>query len=263
MRDALGVLMSLALIGGVAACTEVSTNPTVVAALELHPPQLPSVVQGDTLRDTTGAPAPLVAIAFNGHNDSIADAPFRFIALDTGIVTIDSLTGLVVARDTIGQARVIATAGSLQSVPVTIRVTRAPDSLQTESPPADTITYVGGSDSSATLQVRLSHVAIPGDTLVPVPNYLVRFAIVEPADLPADTAHVVLVDDRRSPSHADTTDAQGLASRRVLVPRFLAAIPPDSAIVVVTAFRPDRARTPVPGSPVQFIVHFQQADTKK
>ena len=33
MRLALGVLVSLAMIGGVAACTEVSTNPSVVVAL--------------------------------------------------------------------------------------------------------------------------------------------------------------------------------------------------------------------------------------
>ncbi|HEX6967101.1 MAG TPA: hypothetical protein VF166_15030 [Gemmatimonadaceae bacterium] len=262
MRVVLGALVSLAALGGLAACTKVSTNPTTVVAIELQAPQLPSVVQSDTLRDTTGLPAPLVAIAFNGHNDTIPAAPFRFIALDTGIVSVDSVTGLVTGRDTIGQARVIATAGTLQSVPVTIQVTRAPDSLQAVSATADTLRYFFGKDSTRTLQVRLSHLVSSADSLVPVPNYLVQFAIVDPAGLPSDTAHVVIVNERRAPVRADTTDAQGTASRQLLVPRSLAENPPDSVIVEVTAFKQDRARTPVPGSPVRFTVQLQPATTK-
>src|SRR5690242_10273253 len=117
MRGAWGRLLSLAAMVGMIACTKVSTSPSVVVALELHDPQLPSLVEGDTLRDTTGAPAPLVAIAFSGKNDSIPDPPLRFLALDTGIVTVDSITGLVMGRDITGDARIIASAGTLQSVP--------------------------------------------------------------------------------------------------------------------------------------------------
>jgi hypothetical protein len=264
MRVALGVLASLAMIGGVAACTEVSTNPSVVVALEVHAPQLPAVVQGDTMRDSTGTPAPLVAIAFNGRNDTIPDAPVRFLALDSGVISVDSVTGLVVARDTTGQSRVIVSAGTLQSVPLTIQVTRAPDSLQAVSPLSDTLVYVLGFDSTTAFQVRLSHLVSPADTLVPVPNYLVQYAIVDPPGLPSDTAHVVILNDSRAPAHADTTDAQGMASRRLLVPRSPAAgaLPPDSVVVEVTAFKQDRAHTPVPGSPVRFTVQLQQA-TKK
>jgi len=267
MRVALGVLASLAMIGGVAACTEVSTNPSVVVALEVQTPQLPAVVQGDTMRDSTGTPAPLVAIAFNGHNDTIPDAPFRFIALDTGIVSVDSVTGLVVARDTIGQARVIVSAGTLQSVPLTIQVTRAPDSLRVTSGQTDTLHYAVLSDGSlvtdtgAVLQVNLSHLA-GVDTLVPVPNYLVQFAIVDPADLPSDTSHVFLANDRRFPSRIDTTDAQGTASRRLVIPAHPSTTLPDSVIVDVASFKQDRTRTPVRGSPARFIVYLEKLDSK-
>ena len=265
MDGARGRLLSLVAIGGLVACTKVSTNPSMVAALELHDPQLPALVEGDTLRDTTGAPAPLVAVVFNGENDTISDAPLRFLALDTGIVTVDSITGLVTGRDTTGQARVIASAGTLQSLPVTVRVTLPPDSLQPLGSLSDTVHVVLGTDSSVTLQVRVSHdtsPAVPGDSLVPVPNYLVHFAIVDPPDFPTrDTTAILLVDDRRAPAGTDTTDAQGIASRLLLVPRSLASTPPDSVVVEASAVRQNRDRTPVPGSPVRFVVHIQLANT--
>ena len=267
MGGARGRLLSLVAIVGLVACTKVSTNPSVVTALELHDPQLPALVESDTLRDTTGTPAPLVAVAFNGANDTIADAPLRFLALDTGIVTVDSVTGVVTGRDTTGEARIIASAGTLQSLPVTVRVTLPPDSLQPLGSLSDTVHVVLGTDSSVTLQVRVSHdttPAVPGDSLVPVPNYLVHFAIVDPPNFPTrDTTTILLVDDRRAPSGADTTDAQGSASRRLLVPRSLAATPPDSIVVEASAVRQNRERTPVPGSPIRFVIHIQLASTSQ
>ncbi|HEX5436252.1 MAG TPA: hypothetical protein VFW98_03780 [Gemmatimonadaceae bacterium] len=257
-RQAL-LLAALAVWSG--GCTEVGTNPDAFLAIELQAPTLPSMVQGDTLRDSTGVPVPLRVTVLNGRNDTVTDAPVRFLALDTGIVAVDSVTGLVTARDTTGQARIIASAGALQSAPVSVIVTLSPDSLQALGATDDTLRYSLGVDSSRTLSLRLAHDStpgVPGDSLVPVPAYLVRFAIVAPAGFPiGDSTQVMLVDDSRRGSALDTTDAQGSASRRVLVPRTLAVAPPDSLVIEATAVRQDRARSAVPGSPVRFVVHIR------
>jgi hypothetical protein len=264
-----GVVASLLVLGAAAAltgCDALGTAPSNgIAAIELHPPVLPALTRGDTLRDTTGAPTPLAAIALDGQGDTVPDAPFRFLVLDTGIVDVDSTSGLVTARDTTGEARVIVGAGALQSAPVTVRVTLQPDTLVPLVSRNDTLHFnvIVPADSARALQLRLSHdptPAIAGDTLVPVPNYLVRFSIIAPADLSGeDTTQVMLVGDGRTPSRVDTTDAQGAASRRILIPRSITSLPPDSVVVEATAFRQAPGRPPVPGSPVRFVVHIVAA----
>jgi hypothetical protein len=263
MRGALVALRALGAMAVLVGCTEVGTGPSEVVAIELHEPQLPALTAGDTLRDTTGMPAPLVAIAFNGMGDTVVDAPFRFLVLDTGIVAVDSATGLVTGRDTTGDARVLVGVGALQSAPITLHVTLAPDTLTTAGLQHDTLHFTAGVDSGRTLQVTLSHDPTPGvagDPLVPVANYLVRFSIVAPGDVPpGDTTGVLLVSSGHRASGVDTTDAQGIASRQLLVPSSLTSFPPDSVVVDVTAVEQTRDRRPVPGSPIRFVVHIRAA----
>ncbi len=251
------VLLALATAVTLVTCTEVGTDPSAPIAIELDPPPLPALVIGDSMRDSTGQAVPLEARALNFRDDEIPDAPIRFLALDTGVIALDTLTGYVVGLDT-GQVNVVATVGTLQSVLDTVRVTLRPDSLMV--PPdslRDSLQYRLTEDNVKPLHVTVGHdttpAVVPGDPLVPVPFYLVRFAIVDPPlPSPGDSTQVQVVNDSRRASSADTTDATGVASRQLrLSPQVQPPIP-DSVIVEVSVSRPDTS--PVPGSPVRFTI---------
>ncbi len=241
------------------ACTDVPSDPETPFAIEVVPPVLPSVVRGDTLRDTLGAVAPLEVHVLNADNDVIASAPVTFVKIDTAsLLTIDQQSGVIVGVDT-GSVRVAATVGTLQSAPLALVVTLRPDTMTALSSLLDSMQFLVGRDTRLDLRVRLGHDTTPGgvsDPTVPVRSYLVRFEIVEPAGLPpADTTVVTLVNDAGRPSRVDTTDATGEAKRAVRLSPAVLTVPPDSIIVEARAFRPDR--TPVPGSPLRFIVRIK------
>lgn len=253
------LLVVAAAVLGVA-CTDVVTDPDVPVAIELLPAQLPFIVAGDSLRDTLGIATPLAARVLNSDNDEIPAASIEFVVLDTlDLVTIDAQTGLISGIDT-GTVRVVATAGDLQSAPVTLVVTLRPDTLTALSPPRDSMTFLIGRESELDLRARVGHDTTPGgaqDEGVPVRSYVVRFVIVDPPGLPTDDSTVVqLVNDNNRASSLDTTDATGEAKRTVRLSPAVRSAPPDSIIVEATALRPDR--TPVPGSPLRFVVRIGQ-----
>lgn len=205
---------------GVAACDEVGTNPSAPVAIELAPPGLPSVIVGDTLRDSTGAAAPLRVTVFNYKNDTIAGVPVTFLALDTtGSVSVSESTGVVVGHR-LAQVLVVATAGGLQSIPDTIVVVDTPSVVLNVDSLRDTIDYsfAGGlRDTTVLLRVRVLH--LPDS--VPVPRYIVRYTIAYPAGLDnTDSTNVQLVNPSGVGVLVDTTDATGTTKLGVRVTPF-------------------------------------------
>jgi hypothetical protein len=256
---AAGLRLSAALLV-IAACTEVGTDPQAAVAIELLQSPVPSVVVGDTLRDSTGAVLTLDARAINVNNEVIAGAPVRFLALDTGVVEVDSTTGIIVGKR-VGTSQVIASIQGLQSERIAIAVTLRPDtaagldSLQRTMQLSITSPTAA---SSGPLAVFVGHdTTIAGvDTSIAVPNYLVRYAIVSPTDgsvSDTDTTKVVLADDLGRPSTLDTTDASGVARRAVRISTAVSVIP-DSVIVDAHVSYPDT--TSVAGAPVRFIIRI-------
>ena len=247
-----------------AACTEVGTDPSAPVAIELDPTPLPSVVIGDSLRDSTGRAVPLAARALNSQNSVIPDAPLRFLAIDTGVVVVDSVTGFVMGRR-IGEAQVIASVGGLQAEAIRVRVTLRPDTVFADTAVRQTMRFSLASPTASTsgsLRVFVGHdsVIVARDSVVPVANYLVRFRIVSPTGdtvSASDTSRVVLANADRGgrASAADTTDADGLASRVIRISTAVATIP-DSVVVEAHVSRPDA--TPLPGSPVLFTVRIEK-----
>ena len=209
---------------------------------------VPSVVVGDTLRDTTGAVFRPTVHAFNFKGDEILPTPVWFQSPDSGVV-VDSVTGIVVAdslRST--PARIVATVGTLQAIQK-VDVTLRPD----------TLSAVNGFDSlsyslldttvnvSPQLTVKLSHGVAPNDSAVR--SYIVSFSIISQSDPQLGQ----LVNDGGSPSVVDTTDADGMAGRAIrLHPLFLSsATTVDSIIVNATAkYRGAQVR----GSPVRLVL---------
>ncbi|GAC1494705.1 MAG: hypothetical protein NVS1B5_20040 [Gemmatimonadaceae bacterium] len=244
--------MVFAVLGaaGIAAfgCTEVSGSSTSVLSIQFDTLPAPSVVLGDTLRDTTGVVVRPVVHAFNFQGAEITPAPAHFLSPDSG-VTVDSATGIVVGdslRST--PARIVATVGTLQAIQL-VDVTLRPDTIQAVNG-RDSLLYSlldSTLNLSPPLQVRLTHGIPPNDSAVK--SYLVSFAIVSQSSPQLGQ----LVNDAGSPSVVAATDASGIAARKIrLHPLFLSSAKAvDSIVVNATAKYRGAA---VNGSPVRLVL---------
>ena len=227
-----------------AACTEVSTDPNAVAAIQFDNAGYPSVVAGDSLRDSLGILLPLSAIALNNDGDPIEGAEIVYSSPDT-VLRMDP-GGVVFARglNPGGAAtRVFATVGSLQSQSV---------SLLTVSR-ADTMTAVVEADTTSGQIFDEAAFNVRGDTVAstpraPIPGWLVSFQLrYRGALLPAGDSSVaypmVTAANRRIPMFVDTTDAQGRAGRQVFLrsPR----LPEDTIYLIARTHRRKQGTTPL------------------
>lgn len=236
----------------IAACSDINTDPKVVASIALDSIAAPSIVAGDTLRDSLGVARRVHATAFNLQGTALTGLPIRYRSPDR-LVVVDSITGVVTA-DSIRPTpvRLVAQAGGLQTVADSLYVVPSPDSVIVANPRdsllysvRDTVAVV-----SNPLSVRIVHRTTP-TALDPVQRYLVSYSIL----YPADTLLVQLVgDDLARGTRVDTTDADGNASRRIRLRPLRIVSPTDSVIVLAVA----RYRgAPIGGAPVRFVLQVK------
>lgn len=233
------------------ACSDIiSGSSKGVLSLQFDSLPAPAVVLGDTLRDTTGAVVLPVVHAFDYKGNEIASAQIYFQSPDSG-VSVDSATGLIIG-DSLrsAPARIIATAGNLQAIQ-RISVTLRPDAIAA-SDGIDTLNYSlldTTKNVSNVVSVKLTH-GVANDSVVP--DYLVSFAIVSQSNPNLSE----LVNDAGRPSIVDTTDASGIAGRKIRVhPVNLGSgTTVDSVIVQATA---KYRGQPVTGSPVRLVIVLQ------
>jgi hypothetical protein len=233
------------------ACGDINGSSTSVLSLQFDSLASPSVVIGDTLRDTLGNVALPVVRAFNFSGDEIPSPPIWFQSPDSG-VTVDSVTGTIVGdslRST--QARIIATVAGLQAIQK-LDVTLRPDLIAAEHG-VDSLSYSlldTTVNVSPALTVKLTHGTAPNDSVVK--SYIVSFSIVSQSD----PQLAQLVNDGGRPSLVDTTNADGIAGRAIrLHPLFLTSSNQvDSVIVNATA---KYRGAPVAGSPVRLVLRFK------
>ena len=243
--------LPLTLVAGamLLACTDIPTGTDDILSFQLNTLPSPSVVVGDTLRDTTGVVAPLTVTAFNYDNEEVEGITARFRALDAR-VRVDSVTGVVIG-DTVSTtaSRILATFEGFTAflnVPVTLR----PDTIVPAND-RDSLAY-SLTDTTANLSnalgVRVLHGLTTQDSAVQF--YRVAFEVVSPAD----TALARLVNDSRVRSTADTTGSDGVATRRLRidVSRLTAAL--DSVIVRAhVRYRGQHVR----GSPMRLVLKLK------
>jgi hypothetical protein len=223
-------------------CGDVPTLPEGVAYISgVVSPSL-AVAAGDSLRDSLGNVAPLRVYAFGRNGDTLSGIPVRFLvtSLDPG-VRIDEATGILVASDSVRAVRIVGQVIDLLQTPeYTLQVVPQPDSLQqavvNDSIRAHPTLQAIVSDS---LTVTVS--GVRNGTRVGVPFILLRYEITRlvPATAGAgqpDSVFALVNDlnrfDPRAPRVSlDTTNASGMASRRVRVSTDAF----DSVYVTVTA----------------------------
>lgn len=228
------------------ACADVSGSSTSVLSIQFDSLAAPSVVVGDTLRDTTGAVIIPVVHAFNFDGDEITSVPVRFQSPDSGLV-VDSITGIIFGdslRST--PARIVATVGSLQAIQ-RVELTLRPD-LVAGLHDRDSLSYSlldTTLNVSTQLTVKLTHGVAPNDSVVK--SYIVSFAIVSQSNPQLGE----LINDAGKPSIVDTTDTNGVAGRAIRLHPLSLTATVDSIIVNATA----RYRgTEVSGSPVRLVL---------
>ena len=229
-----------------AACTDVSGSSTSVLSIEFDTLQAPSVVVGDTLRDSTGAVIFPTVRAFNFKGAEITPVPVRFDSPDSGVV-VDSITGIIFGdslRST--PARIVATVGGLQAIQ-RVDLTLRPDLIAVVNG-LDTLSYSlidTTLNVSKPLTVKLSHGIVPNDSAVK--SYVVSFAIISQSNPQLGT----LVNDAGKPSVVDTTGTDGVAGRAIrLHPVFLTSNVDSIIVNATTKYRGAQ----VMGSPVRLVV---------
>lgn len=244
MRPGARLLFGAAAVAAAAACSEIGLGPDDVLSLRFDALPFPAVVLGDSLRAPDGAATPLSADVFRGSTE-VPDATVRFLALTPDIVEITPEGFVIGVAPAPAGIRVIATVDGLQSQPLTLFVVDTPTTLAPQSAVVDTLEYL-------TMEEPLSEafsVRVRGRNDAAVPGWIVDYRIVEP---PAD-APGRLVRDRDRASQRDTTDAQGIATRRFQLTPARITNPSLIDTVEVEASASYRG-APLPGSPVRFFL---------
>jgi hypothetical protein len=228
------------------ACTDVATDPNAVVAVRFEGSAYPSIVVGDSLRDSLGARQPIFATGLNYKGEAIAGAEFVFSSPDTNLRVVNN--GMVFARSrkTDGSpARVFATAGSLQSQPDSLLIVPRADSIKAAQD-VDTAGVLPA--GSASTGLTLLPVSVFGDTLAGapkagVPGWLVSFqlryhgVLLPPTDTSTAFTFVTVgsgVNTSLKATFVDSTDASGKAERGVFVQSIPAAVTRDTIYLIAT-----------------------------
>jgi len=255
------------------ACAQVGTDPSVPASIEAAPLAFPSIAIGDSLRDTLGVARPVRALVRNIQGDVIEDAPIRYLYVQAGRDTaleVDSITGhvRVLKRPASGPVQIAARFALALQVLIPLRMTNEPDTVLR----ADSTRIVGfvpdtgrrGADeNSAAVSVRAQYRELTG-AAQNVGDWLVRFVVVRPSNPTNDTtlAAFFMNDDAR-PMSLDTTDTQGLASRRLRMrPGILFPAGAPTTDTIVVEARIWRRGQPVRGAPLRIRVPVFSPSTR-
>lgn len=228
-------LACLALAAGTASCIALSVDPNALASLEFIATTNPSVVAGDTLRDTLGVAEPLRARAYGGDGKEIADAPVTFVATDT-FVTIANGNLLVGRTGVRGTGKVYAVVGGLQSLVRSVEVIPRPDSIAPNGASIDTVSYrLPTTGSTTDSSMKVGFIVRSGTSTVNAVR--VKFEILRggaPLAL-GDTNTYALIGPQGRVSTVDTTDGTGIVSRTLRVRTLAGTVLRDTIVVRANA----------------------------
>jgi len=194
----------------------------------------------------------------DGHGDSVAATIVWSLpdSADTvALKLIDATTGRITVNHTGLTGRLLARAGSFVGNPVSIRTLAAADTLFAARPVRDSVSVMATDSLSDSLQVELADTvksSTGGDSLpVPLAGRPVVYAITYSGT--GGSVGLVTSDTTRTGVTTDTvaTASSGIAFVKVRLRGPL----PDSVVVTASARR--AVGTPVPGSPVTFVVRFR------
>lgn len=248
--------VAVAVIVGLA-CVDMSAPSGAASISPLQLPS-PSVVVGDSMRDSNGVVTPVTVIAYDGAGIPIDDIPIQIFVTDTTRSAHLTPERFLVG-DTIGMARLVGQVNGLQTQVVTVPVTYAPAKLVAPSQPPDTARPPVGEDSAHSLGFSNVSATVRSAADSASQGIIVRFTIQRPpAASPSATSPTVYFDNGSGvESQRDTSDASGTVSRRLVVnaraisPDVAAGTRVDSAVVRLDA---SYKGVPLTNSPLFLVV---------
>jgi len=235
------------------ACLDMSApkGPASISVLQLPSP---SVVVGDVMRDSNGAPALLSVIAFDADGNPLSGITPQFVITDSIKFAHFDANGLLTG-DSVGAVHVLGQIGNLQTPVTTVPITVAPTSIQLV-PAVDTFRVPFTHDTTpATTSVGA---VIAGANGTFAQGFVVHFALTYAPATIAGKSPAVSLRNGDTVSVAGATDATGHVSRSlaVIVPfladsAFAAGQKVDSAVIELTA---SYKGSPIPGSPIHLVI---------
>jgi hypothetical protein len=229
------------------ACTKIPTGEDSVLSFTVNPLPSPSVVVGDTLRDTLGVVSPISVSAFNFQGGSVPSPRVRFSTGDRGI-HVDSVSGIVTGDSVRTGARIVVSVGAVQA-PVQIGVALRPDSIAPLNA-RDSLLY-SLTDTTLNVSNAMGVTLLHGKgTDSVVVGYYVSFRLIRPAGTVAQLVN----DNGAVGTTADTTDASGNATRRIKLNVAQLTSAADSVIVLASA---SYKGTAIRGSPVRLVLRYR------
>jgi hypothetical protein len=142
------------------ACVDMSAPKGAASISALLLPS-PSVVVGDTMRDSTGAVGSLRVIAYDANNTPISGLETSFFVTDTAKVAHIANSSLLVG-DKQGTVRVIGQVTGVQTVPVPVFITVAPTTLALAGTIPDTIFGAIAGDTAQSISSQAIGVTLKG-----------------------------------------------------------------------------------------------------
>lgn len=175
------------------------------------------------------------ARGLNGNGDSLA-ATFFWSSLDTAVIAVlDSTTGVSLGKK-VGTGRLQARVDELRSSPQPVSVIVRLDTMFAPGPTHVTVAAPDSLSDSLLIQA----LATGGQPLG-------RRVVYAATTFPPGASTLTFV-----PNDTVFTSSLGVANVQI---KFAGGTLPDSVVVFATMRRPDG--TPIPGSPVKFVVEFQ------
>jgi len=258
------IVASLVTIAAVTtiACVDMSAPKGAASISQLLLPS-PSVVVGDTMRDSTGAVKPLNVIAYDGNSVPISGLATTFFITDSGAAA--HLTGShFVIGDKQGTVHVVGQVSGIQTAAASVPVTVAPTALALASPAADTLRVPVAKDTSASIGTLAIGATLKGKGDTAALGFIVKYDIASaPATIAGSTTPAIFIGaDPTKASPVDTSDASGV-SRSVIVRPFLLANEQqylngkaDSVVILIsTSYR----GVSVAGSPIRVVLPLKLA----
>lgn len=243
--SALFALMTFSAI--VLACTDIPTGNDQILSFSVRPLPSPSLVVGDSLRDSLGVVRPITVTAFDFQGDTAIPPGIRFLA-GSRRIKVDSITGVVTADSVQTAAKIIVAVGSIQA-PVSIGVTLRPDTM-IASNARDSLSY-SLTDTTLNFSPALGVKVLHGKgTDSAVVGWRVSFRMISPSGTIAQLVN----DVSATGTTADTTDASGIASRRIKLNVAQLTTVSDSVVVLASASYRGLA---IRGSPVRLVLKYK------
>lgn len=205
------LLVVFAIVG--LACVDLSAPKGAASISQM---QLPSnfVVRGDVMRDSTGAPAKLGVIAYDGNGNALPDIQADFFITDSAPAAHFDANGLL-AGDRLGTVRVIGQIGNLQTPVTMIPITVAPTTIAQGTPAPDTIRAPAGKDSSSSIGSQSITLVVTGAGDTAVQGVVVQLKLTRTlASSSTSQPAVYIGDNSGKPGSLDTA---GTSQKKVFV----------------------------------------------